>query len=225
MGPTGTGKSTVAAQFVSAAAARGEAGIIFCFDESPTNLLVRTNNLGVRLEEHVEAGRVQLVPVDPAELSAGELAHRILLEVERGVRVVVIDSINGYVGAMADERFLPAHLRELLAYLSAQGVATLLTIAQQSFAGTGVKDSALHIEHIADTILLFRHFEMQGALKQALSVLKKRTGAHERTIRELELGSGGLHLGEPLTQMHGVLTGHPLPVDRALRGGEREPVE
>lgn len=220
MGPAGAGKSTVAAQFVATAAARGEAGVMFCFDESPTNLLVRTRGLGIPLAEHVDAGLVRLVPVDPAELSPGELAHHAQAEIERGVRLVVIDSINGYVSAMPDERFLAAHLHELLSYLSEKGVATILTLAQHGFLGTA---GPMNITYIADTVILFRHFEVAGEMRQAISVVKKRTGSHERTIRELRLGADGVYVGKPLTQFQGVLTGNPTRTGEARAGGEREP--
>jgi circadian clock protein KaiC len=222
MGPAGTGKSTLAAQFVAAAADRGEDGIIFCFDESPTNVLVRTNGLGIPLARHVESGRVRLVPVDPAELSPGELAHRTLAEVERGVRVLVLDSLNGYLNAMPEERFLAAHLHELLASLSEQGVATIVTVAQHSLTGI---EGPMNITYIADTVILFRNFEAAGAVRQAISVIKKRTGAHERTIRELELGAHGVRIGDPLSQFQGVLTGNPTLRHGPLLGGAREPDE
>jgi circadian clock protein KaiC len=223
VGPAGTGKSTIAAQFVAAAAARGEDGVIFCFDESPTNLLVRTRGLGIPLEQHVESGRVSLVPIEPAELSPGELAHRIQAAIRRGVRILAIDSVNGYLNAMPDERFLAAHLHELLSYLSEKGVATLLTVAQQGFFG--ISDAPMNISYIADTVILFRYFEAAGAVRRAISVLKKRTGAHERTIRELKFGSEGVCVGDQLIQFQGVLTGNPTVLDGALPGGEREPPE
>lgn len=223
MGPAGTGKSTVAAQFVTAAAERGESGTIFCFDESPTNLLLRTDGLGIPLARHLEAGRVRIIPVDPAEFSPGELAHRAQIEVARGVRVLVVDSINGYLNAMPDEQFLAAHLHELLAYLGEKGIATLLTVAQQGFLGTS--DTLINISYIADTVVLFRYFEAAGTVKQAISVVKKRTGAHERTIRELLLGAGGIQVGEPLTAFQGVLSGTPVLLGDRQPGGEREPAE
>jgi circadian clock protein KaiC len=220
MGPAGSGKSTVGAQFITAAAERGEPGIIFCFDESPTSLLVRAAGLGIPLAPHVESGRVCLLPVDPAEFSPGQLAHRIQAEIARGVKVVAIDSINGYLNAMPDERFLTAHLHELLAYLGEKGVATILTVAQQGFAGAG--DDAINVSYIADTVVMFRYFEAAGAVKQAISVLKKRTGAHEHTIREMELGPAGIQVGPPLTQFQGVLTGSPVFLGPTPEG-EHEP--
>lgn len=221
MGPAGTGKSTIAAQFVAAAAARGEAGVMFCFDESPTNLLIRARGLGIPLAEQVEAGEVQLVPVDPAELTPGELSHRIRLAVGEGARMVVVDSLNGYLNAMLDERFLSAHLHELLAYLSEQGVVTLLPLAQRGFFG-GI-EAPVDISYVADTVIFFRYYETAGEVKQAISVLKKRTGLHERTIRELQFGPQGVRIGRPLPKFHGVLTGNPVYVNGDLQEGEHEP--
>ncbi|MFW5878797.1 MAG: ATPase domain-containing protein [Myxococcota bacterium] len=221
MGPAGTGKSTLAAQFVTAAAERGEPGVFFCFDESPTNLLVRTGGLGIPLDKHVKTDLVHLVPVDPAELTPGELSHQAQVEIQRGVRVLVLDSVNGYLNAMPDQKFLAAHLHELLAFLSEKGVATLLTVAQQS--STGSAEAPINISYIADTVVLLRFFEALGKVRQAISIIKKRTGAHERTIRELELGAQGVRIGEPLTDFQGVLTGNPKLMSGSLLGGEREP--
>lgn len=219
MGPAGTGKSSVAAQFVAEAASRGEKGIIFCFDESPTNLLVRATALGSSLRERVDAGLVDLVPVDPAELSPGQLAHLVRASVEDGSQLVVIDSLNGYLSAMPEERFLIAHLHELLAYLSEKGVATLMTLAQRGFFGAG--ETPVNVSYVADAVLLFRYFEAAGEVKQALSVVKKRTGRHERTIRELKLGANGVRVGEPLTGFQGVLSGNPQLLRGDLLRGER----
>jgi circadian clock protein KaiC len=193
LGPAGTGKSTVAALFVAAAAARGERAAMFCFDESPTNLLLRTSSLGIGLAEGVAAKRVHLAAIDPAEFSPGELSQRMRQQVDEGVRMVVLDSINGYMNALPEERFLAAHLHELLAYLSEKGVVTILTLAQHGLVGGPT--SPVEISYVADTVILFRHFEAAGRTRQALSVVKKRTGDHERTIRELSFGPNGLHVG------------------------------
>jgi circadian clock protein KaiC len=205
VGPAGTGKSTIAAQFVTQAAVRREKAAILCFDESPTNLLIRATGIGMPLRTYVDAGVVQLIPVDPAELTPGQLAHRVRARVEDGCRIIVIDSMNGYLSAMPEERFLAAHMHELLAYLSEKGVATILTLAQHGFFDG---DTSINISYVADTVVLFRYFEIAGEVKQALSVLKKRTGQHERTIRELQLGANGVRLGEPLTAFQGVLSGN-----------------
>jgi circadian clock protein KaiC len=222
LGPAGTGKSTVAALFVAAAAARGERGAMLCFDESPTNLLIRTSSLKIPLAEHVKTGRIELLPIDPAEFTPGELAHRIRMQVEAGARVVVLDSINGYLNALPEERFLSAHLHELLAFLAEKGVATILTLAQHGFFGAA-PDAPVNISYIADTVVLFRYFETAGQVKQALSVMKKRTGNHERSIRELHFGHDGVHVGPPLAEFRGVLTGNPLQVVAASSGDDNEP--
>ncbi len=223
LGPAGTGKSTIAAVFVAQAASRGEKSVLFCFDESPTNLLIRTKGLGIPLQKYVDAGTVMLVPVDPAEFSPGELASRVRAHVDGGDRLVVIDSMNGYISAMPEERFLAAHLHELLAYLAEKGVATILTLAQHGFFGGD--ETPINISYIADTVLLFRYFEAMGEVKQALSVVKKRTGPHERTIRELKFGPEGVHLGEPLRNYQGVLSGVPLLLEPGLLRGQHEPSE
>jgi len=214
MGPTGTGKSTVAAQFVAAAAARGERAAMFCFDESPTNLLVRTNGLGIPLAEHVNAGKVELIPIDPAEYTPGQLSHRIRRQVDEGARVVVLDSMNGYVNAMPEERFLSAHLHELLAFLAERGAATIVTLAERGFFSAA--EPTVNISHVADTVILFRYFEEAAEVKHAISVLKKRTGKHERSIRALSFGPRGVRIGAPLTTLPGVLAGRP----HYVQGGE-----
>ncbi len=218
MGPAGTGKSTVAAQFVAAAAVRGERAAVFCFDENPTNLLIRTSSLGIPLAEQVKAGKVDLIPIDPAEYTPGHLAHRIRQLVDEGTRVVVLDSLNGYVKALPEERFLSAHLHELLAFLAEKGVATILTIAQHGFFGDA-SDTLVNVSYVADTVILFRYFEGTNEVKQALSVVKKRTGKHERSVHELSFGPRGLQIGPRLTNLPGVL-GTLRSVQSSLPGGE-----
>ncbi len=220
IGPAGTGKSTIAAQIATQAAGRGDKAVILCFDESPTNLLIRATALKMPLQKYVDAGAIELVPVDPAELTPGQIAHRLRAQAERGCRVVVIDSLNGYLSAMPEERFLAAHLHELLAYLSEKGVVTLLTLAQHGFFGGS--DTSVNISYVADAVLLFRYFEAAGEVRQALSVVKKRTGPHERTVRELRLGPDGVQLGEPLAGFQGGLVGNPGLQRGELPGGERE---
>jgi len=196
---------------------------MFCFDESPTNLLIRSSGLGIPLAEHVEAGKVDLIAVDPAEFTPGELAHRVRVAVEAGARMIVLDSLNGYLAAMLDENFLPAHLHELLAYLSEKGVATLLTLAQHGVFG--ITDAPVNVSYVADTVLIFRYFEVAGEVKQAISVLKKRTGLHERTIRELQFGPKGVRVSKPLSMLQGVLTGNPVHASAALHGVELDPAD
>jgi circadian clock protein KaiC len=223
IGSAGTGKSTVAAQFVTEAATRGEKSTILCFDESPTNLLIRTTGLGIPLAKYVDEGVVTLVAVDPAELSPGQLAHRLTDDVAQGARIVVIDSLIGYLSAMPEERFLTAHLHELLSFLSEKGVATIITLAQHGFFGAG--EAPVNVSYMADTVVFFRYFEAAGEVRQALSVIKKRTGLHERTIRELRLGPRGIRIGAPLDGFRGVLSGNPELLEGALLRGESEPTE
>jgi circadian clock protein KaiC len=209
VGAPGTGKSTIAAQFVATAAQRGESAAMFIFDESIYTLLSRTDGLGIGLREQVENGRVSVQQIDPAELSPGEFAQRIRAAVEtRKVAIVVIDSLNGYLNAMPAERHLIVHLHELLSYLGHAGVATLLIGAHQGLIGERMS-APVDASYLADSIVLLRYFEAGGEVRQAVSVVKKRGGAHERTIREYRLQPGHLSVGPPLRNFHGVLTGVP----------------
>lgn len=210
VGAPGTGKSSLAAQFVSAAAARGQSAALFIFDESVSTLLTRAAGLGIDLHEHVVAGRVTLRQVDPAELSPGEFAHAIRGAVEREhASIVVIDSLNGYLNAMPEEHFLILQLHELLRYLGQAGVGTLLIGAHQGLIG-GQMISPVDASYLADAVILMRYFETKGEVRQAISVVKKRGGAHERTIREFRLGSEGIGVGPPLREFRGILTGVPI---------------
>jgi len=207
-GPPGTGKSSLAVQLVAAAAERGESAAVFLFDESPTTLLMRAAGLGVPLEKHVAAGRVRLRQVDPAELAPGEFARDVLAEARAdGASVVVIDSLNGYLHAMPEERFLVVQLHELLTCLGQLGIATVLVSVQHGLIGPA--DSPIDASYLADTVLQLRYFELDGEVRQAISVTKKRGGLHERTIREFFLEPGGIRVGEPLRRFRGVLTGIP----------------
>jgi circadian clock protein KaiC len=210
VGAAGTGKSSLAAQFVAAAAARGERGAPFIFDESIHTLLTRADGLGIDLRKPFNDGRVAIRQVDPAELSPGEFAHFIRRAVDRGgASVVVIDSLNGYLNAMPEERFLVIQLHELLTYLGQAGVATLLIGAHQGLVG-GHMVAPVDASYLADAVILMRYFEAKGEVRQAISVVKKRGGAHERTIREFRLDRGGISVGEPLRDFRGVLTGSPV---------------
>lgn len=209
VGPPGTGKSTLAAQFAAAAAARGEHVAMFIFDESQNTLLSRTAGLGVNLSEHVEAGRITVRQIDPAELSPGEFACRIRRAVERDeAAIVVIDSLNGYLAAMPEERFLVIQLHELLSYLGQNGVATLMVGAHQGLIGMQMS-APVDASYLADSVLLLRYFEDRGQIRQAVSVIKKRGGKHERTLREFSLNDGHIQVGETLHGFRGVLTGIP----------------
>ncbi|HUQ74890.1 MAG TPA: ATPase domain-containing protein [Burkholderiales bacterium] len=209
MGPAGAGKSSFAVQYAVAAAQRGEHAAVFCFDESRATLFQRTAGLGIDLKRQYDAGRVRLQQVDPAELSPGEFAHVIKRTVQtHKSRVVVIDSLNGYLNAMPEERFLQIHLHELLTYLGQQGVVTFVVMAQHGLIGSAMH-SPVDASYIADSVLVLRFFEAQGKLRRAVSVLKKRSGAHEDALREYRLTSNGIWIGDPLSQFHGVLHGTP----------------
>ena len=211
VGAAGTGKSSLVAQFVSAAAARGQNAAMFIFDESINTMLTRSDGLGIDVRSHVESGRIAVRQVDPAELSPGEFCHAIREAVERDkATVVVIDSLNGYLNAMPGERFLIIQLHEILTYLGQAGVATLLIGAHQGLIGAHMI-TPVDASYLADAVILMRYFETRGEVRQAISVVKKRGGAHERSIREFRLESGGgISVGPPLRHFRGVLTGVPV---------------
>lgn len=209
VGAAGTGKSTLAAQFAAAAALRGQHAAFFIFDESMATLLTRTEQLGIPLSEGVEKGLVAIRPVDPAEFSPGELVHQVRSAVEHDhAALVVIDSLNGYLNAMPGERHLAVQLHELLAYLSQRNVATILVSAHQGLIGQ--MTVTVDATYLADAVVLMRFFEARGEIRQALSVVKKRGGSHERTIREFGLENGAIRVGEALRAFRGVLTGAPV---------------
>ncbi|WP_164103876.1 ATPase domain-containing protein [Candidatus Laterigemmans baculatus] len=208
LGAAGTGKSTLASQYAVAAAERGERSTLFLFDESLSTFFERSAALGLDVERYGDEGWIQFRQVDPAELTPGEFAHIVRLAVEKDdSRFIVIDSLNGYLNAMPQERFLTLHLHELLAYLGQKGVTTLMLMAQHGLFGATMK-VPVDASYLADTVLLLRYFEALGEVRQAISVIKKRTGRHERTIRELRFGER-LTIGEPLREFHGVLNGTP----------------
>src|SRR6185437_1419328 len=210
LGPAGSGKSTIAAQFAAAAAGRGERAAAFIFDELRETFIARAEGVGTPIRKLVNKSLITIQQVDPAELSPGEFAHVVRQSVdEDGARVVLIDSLNGYLNAMPEERFLSVQMHELLTYLNQQGVVTILVMAQHGFLGSSMA-SPVDVSYLADTVLLLRYFEAEGAIHRALSVVKKRTGKHELTIRELEVKSTGIRVGEPLAKFRGVLTGIPV---------------
>lgn len=214
MGAAGTGKSTLASAFASANADRGKNAAMFIFDEGLNTLLARCDGLSIPLRKHYEEGRITIQQVDPAELSPGQFVHEIRKSVEnRDARVIVIDSLNGYLHAMPEERFLTAQLHELLGYLGQAGVATILLAAQHGLVSSSMQ-TPVDTSYLADTVVLMRYFELRGEVRQALSVVKKRGGAHERTIREFSLSNGAIHIGEPLRQFRGVWTGVPEVLSR-----------
>ena len=209
LGPPGTGKSTLATRFAVAAAERGEKALFYIFDETVGNLLVRTERLHMNLEPHIKSGLIRVEQIDPAEISPGELAHRIRRAViGDNVRMIIIDSINGYLNAMPEERFLNLQLHEVLAFLNQKGIITIMVLAQQGLVGS--MQTTVDLTYLADTVVLFRYFEARGSLRQALSVVKKRTGQHKRTILEVSMGKGGFQVGSPLTDFQGVLSGVPV---------------
>ncbi len=208
-GGAGTGKSTIAALFAAQAAQRGEHAAFFIFDESANTLLTRMAGLGVPLEPHIEAGRINLRQVDPAELSPGELAHHIRIATEQHhASIVIIDSLNGYLNSMPDEKFLIVQLHELLTYLGQYGVASLLVAAHHGMVSSQMS-APIDASYLADAVMLIRYFEDEGEVKQAISVMKMRGGDHERTIREFSMRNGKIIVGEPLRDYRGVLTGVP----------------
>lgn len=192
------------------AAGLGQNAALFIFDESTNTLLTRNAGLGMDLRKHLDEGRVTIKQVDPAELSPGEFAHAIRRAVEQQrASVVVIDSLNGYLNAMPEERFLTIQLHELLTYLGQAGVATILIGAHQGLIG-GPMVAPVAASYLADAVILLRYFEAKGEVRQAISVVKKRGGAHERTIREFRLGGGRISVGPSLRDFRGVLTGVPI---------------
>jgi circadian clock protein KaiC len=208
-GPAGTGKSVLATQYACAAASRGEKVRFYLFDERLGTFSLRSHGLGMDVRELIADGRFSLCQVEPTEWSPGEFAHDVVRSVEDGgVQMVVIDSINGYLQSMPEERLLPVQVHELLSYLAGRGVTTVLTLVQRGIFGNPV-DEAADVSYLADSVVLLRYFEVSGTVRQAISVVKKRSGDHERTIRECRVGRGGLLVGQPLHEFQGVLTGVP----------------
>jgi circadian clock protein KaiC len=212
IGPPGSGKSTIALQFACAAAQRGEHAAFFTFDESRATLLRRARGMSMHAVEGDGPGELDASKVDPAELTPGAFAQRVRSAVEQDrAKVVVIDSLNGYLNAMTDQKYLTAQLHQLLSYLNNRGVATFLVVAQSGMMGPGMV-SPVDASYLADTVVMLRYYEHEGTIKKAVSVLKKRSGVHEDSIRQLWFDALGVHLGEPLMHLRGVLTGVPTEV-------------
>src|SRR6201990_2345044 len=208
IGGAGVGKSSLALTYAIAAAERGEGVVFFAFDEGRGTVEARARTLGLPLEKHVQSGHIRFQQIAPAEMSPGEFAANVRSSVEAdGARVVIIDSLNGYLNAMPDERFLILQMHELLTYLGQQGVLTILVLAQHGLVGP--MDTPLDISYLSDAVLMLRYFEMAGNVRRALSVVKKRSGDHEHTIREFRLSNRGVTLGPPLTQFSGIFSGIP----------------
>jgi circadian clock protein KaiC len=212
IGGAGVGKSTLALTYAVAAAKRGEDAFLFAFDEGLGTIFARADSLAIDLRTHFEAGRLVIQQIDPAEMSPGEFVAIVREAVEKQkARLVVIDSLNGYLNAMPNEKFLILQMHELLSYLNQLGVVTILVLAQHGL----VVQSPLDVSYLSDTVVMLRYFEAEGAVRRALSVVKKRSGAHEHAIREFQLAQGGLHVGPPLKHFRGILTGTPTYVGEA----------
>jgi circadian clock protein KaiC len=217
LGPAGTGKSLVSITFIMQAIARGEKAALFVFDEELGLLFARMKGLGIDLEAVRQAGKLFIEQVDAAELSPGEFAHRVRSKVDQDeIKTVVIDSLNGYQASMPEENSLILHMHELLQYLNRQGAATFMTVAQHGLVGD--MKAPVDVTYLADTVILLRYFEALGNVRRAVSIIKKRTGAHESTIREYRIDGRGLTIGGPLDAFQGVLRGVPTYV------GERNPL-
>ena len=214
IGPAGTGKSLLMLQYVAAAVRRGERAALFVFDEELGLLIARAKAMGIDLARMHKDGKLVLRQMDAAELTPGEFSDHVRRCVDHEkIRVVVIDSLNGYQAAMSEEQFLTLHLHELLQYLNRQGAATFLSIAQHGMMGD--MRQPIDVTYLADTVIMLRYFEAFGRVRRAMSVVKKRTGPHENTIREFHINDQGLSLGEPLQEFQGVLRGVPTYVGQA----------
>ena len=208
IGPAGTGKSLLILNYVAAAVARGERAALFVFDEEMGLLLSRAKSLGIDLAAMRDAGQLFIEQMDAAEVSPGEFSHRVRGCIDRqGIRVVAIDSLNGYQAAMPEEQFVILHLHELLQYLNRQGAATFLAVAQHGMIGD--MKQTIDVTYLADTVIMLRYFEALGRVRRAISAIKKRTGAHEDTIREFQISNRGVAIGPPLHEFQGVLRGVP----------------
>ena len=205
LGPAGCGKSSMALQYAVAGLARGEKALFISFDETRYNFYKRARGLNIKIDEKDD--RFEFMQIDPAELSPGEMAGTVRDRVANGVGIVVLDSLSGYQNAMPEEQFLLLQMHELLTYLNQQGVVTILVLAQHGLVGA--MKSPVDLTYLSDTVLLLRFFEAQSELKRAISVIKKRTGGHEPTIREYIIDKAGIRVGEPLRQFSGILTGVP----------------
>jgi circadian clock protein KaiC len=208
-GAAGTGKSVLCTQYAHAAVKRNENVLFYLFDERLSTFRLRSDALDMKLDHALASGQVKLKQVEPTELSPGEFASQVVNAVEQNkISLVIIDSINGYMQSMPEERLLPIQVHELLSFLSNNGVTCIMTLVQHGIFGNPV-DEAAEVSYLADTVILMRYFEVHGSVRQAISVVKRRSGDHERTIRECRVGRGGLNVGAPLRDFQGVLTGVP----------------
>ena len=208
VGPAGSGKSSVALSIAYNAARQGECAALYAFDEGTESIIERARGIGMEISPLLASGDIALHQINPAEMSPGEFTALVCQGVnERNATVVVIDSLNGYLQAMPQERFLPLEIHQLLSYLNQQGVLTIMVMAQHGMVG--VVESPIDLSYLSDAVLLLRFFEAQGKVRKAISVLKKRVGTHEDTIRELRLTAQGLQVGQPLTDFQGIMSGIP----------------
>jgi circadian clock protein KaiC len=215
IGPAGAGKSSIALQYAAAAAERGESALVFSFEESLSTMFKRSRGLGLDLKKHLDSGSLTVRQLDPAELSIGDFIQQIRTAVEaKQLRLLVLDSINGFLNAMPGEQFLMSQLHELLSYLNERGVVTVLVMAQYGILGSSMS-SPVDVSYLADTVVLLRFFEAGGKVKKAISVVKRRSGGHEDTVRELRVGPDHIIVGQPLTDFQGVLSGNPTYLGRA----------
>jgi circadian clock protein KaiC len=225
MGPSGIGKSSVAAQYACAAARRGDFASFLMFDERLETLFARAAGLGMDFKDQVDAGQIEVRPLASAELSLGQFVHVIRTAIEqRHARLIVIDSLSGYLAAMPGEGSLMLQLHELLAYLGQKAVTTLLVYGQKGLFTIAPSTGDLDISYLTDNVLLFRYYEHNGEVRQALSVFKRRGGPHERTIRDLHLGSSGIEVGPQLHEFRGVLTGQPVHTGNDVKPGSHDSV-
>jgi circadian clock protein KaiC len=206
-GPPGTGKSSLAVQFVKSATDQGQKAAMFLFEESFNTLLNRCGGIGLDLRAPYESGLLAVHQIDPAEMSPGEFTHAVCGAADSGAKVVVIDSLNGYLNAMPEAGFLSTHLHEVLTYLGQRGVVTFLVGVQQGIVGA--MTTGLDMSYMADNVLILRYFEARGAVQKAISVFKKRGSAHETTLRGFNITESGLEVGPVLDNFQGILTGVP----------------
>src|SRR5579863_9083396 len=219
IGPAGCGKTTLALRWLTTAAERNENSVAFIFEETIETLMGRAAGLGMDLEPFVRSGRLQIEHLDPAEVSPGEFVDMVRRSVEEGdARAVLIDSLNGFLQSMPGEQFLALHLHELLTYLNNRGILTLMVLAQMGLVGSAMQ-TPIDVSYLADNILVLRYFEAQGEVRQAISMMKKRSGGHERSIRELKLGPDRIRVGAPLSDFQGILSGSPTSLAPMIEKG------